>query len=224
MKFSLYNLYKQVILESGDVAPTIEDIQKAIDGHYMVNFRYISKNSSNTVRYCGIYAIGTTDGGNVAVRIHQAAPSSKANHTGEPQQWKTLILQKMRGWNPTKMKFHAPADAKYNINGDKTLNITYPDGGGSIASFSDKNMDKQRGRHSGWQSNIDTKQQNKPLEKGRGDSINNPVTNYEYTPYEKPQVNQKPRVKQEPQVQQEPQVNNRNDYPNDEDNPNDENI
>ena len=209
----LYNLYKEVILEATNIPPTIENVQDAINGHYMVNLTYNdgSDTANLNVRYCGIYAIGNTNSNNLAIRVHQASgPNLKANHTGEVQKWKTLILNHIESWSPTKMKFYSPADAKYNVNGDKTLNITYTDGGGNVANFDDKYMDNQRTRHSGWQSNLSTKQQNKPEVRDREVNTTSQNQNqyldsdYEYTPYEKPEVN--------------------NDYPNDEDDQHKENI
>jgi DNA-binding ferritin-like protein (Dps family) len=221
MKISLYNLYKQVILEAVD----LHSVQNALNGNFGVNIVYVKKDgegnptrdSSNTPRWCQVLAIGKTSKGNDAVRVYQiTGPNIRTNSKGEEERYKTFLLNNINpeDWRPTKKIFYSPPDGLFNTFGDKTLNITDATGN-NIAQFGDKYMDNYRERHAKWQSNLKTRQQNKPLEKGRADSEHNPNTDYEYTPYEKPQANQ---------VTDEPRVNNQPDYQDDEDNPNDENI
>ena len=129
----LYNLYKKVILESTE----IDAIQDAMNNHYTVNIVYNngSGNSSNQPRYCGIYAVGNTSNGHPAIRIYQiSGPNLRPNSKGVTERWKTLIIDNIESFNPTKFVFHAPADELFNINGDKTLNITNSSGG-NIATF-----------------------------------------------------------------------------------------
>jgi hypothetical protein len=136
MKLSLYNIYKSIILEATEV----EQVQSAINKHNTVNIIYNdgTKNSSNMVRYCGVYAIGITDGGNQAIRVYQiSGPNLRPNKNGVVERWKTLRLDRITSFNPTKFVFQAPADELYNINGDKTLNIT-GNGGGNVAVFNKK--------------------------------------------------------------------------------------
>jgi len=136
----LYNIYKQLILEATDV----EAVQDAINRHYTVNITYDngSKNSSNLPRYCGVYAIGTTNSGNQAIRVYQiSGPNLRPDKNGIVQRWKTLLINNITRWSPTKFIFYAPADELYNINGDKTLNITVTSAGsegGNIATFNKK--------------------------------------------------------------------------------------
>jgi hypothetical protein len=218
MKISLYNLYKQVILESVD----LHLVQDALNNNWGVKIVYNdgTKHSSSNSRWCQILAVGKTSKGHDAVRVYQVrGPNLRANpKTGKTEQYKTFRLDRIEHWGPTKFKFYSPPDGLFNTFGDKTLNVT-DSSGNNIAKFGDKYMDNYRERHANWQSNLQTKQQNEPLVKGRADSENNPVTKYDYnhTPYEKPVANQPPE-------RQEPEVDNNNDYPNDEDNPNDENI
>lgn len=136
MKFSLYNIYKSIILESTDV----DAIQDVINNHYTVNIVYNdgTKNSSNTPRYCGVYAIGTTNGGNQAIRVYQiSGPNLRPDKNGVIQRWKTFRVDRIMAFRPTKFVFHAPADELFNINGDKTLNIV-GNNGGNIAIFNKK--------------------------------------------------------------------------------------
>jgi len=179
----LYNLYKEVILEATELG----DVQRAMNNHVMVRFNYDGK-----PRYGGIYAIGTTNKGHSAIRFYEPNSKSKSK-----VQWKTLILNKIKDFEVLKMKIYSPPDELFNVNGDKTLNIKNGSGG-NVVSFDDKYMDNYRTRHSNWQSNLDTKQQNEPLNRNRvdnTDSANNAINynktnaDYEYTPYEKPITN-----------------------------------
>lgn len=192
----LYNLYEQIILESVD----LHLAQKALDGNWGVNIVYIkkdkdgnpTKNSSNQPRWCQVLAIGKTNKGNDAIRVYQVrGPNLRPNKkTGKIERYKTFLVNNIEpdGFRISKFKFYSPPDGLFNTFGDKTLNITSGDGG-NIASFGDKYMDNYRERHSNWQSSLDSKQQNEPLAKNRADSGENPYTDYEYTPYEKPVTN-----------------------------------
>lgn len=136
MKLSLYNIYESLILEATEV----EQVQNAINNHFTVNIIYNNgtKNSSNMKRYCGVYAIGMTNSGNQAIRVYQiSGPNLRPDNKGQVQRWKTLRLDRITLFAPTKFVFNAPADELYNINGDKTLNIT-GNGGGNVAVFNKK--------------------------------------------------------------------------------------
>jgi len=186
MKLSLYNLYKQIILEQVD----IHKAQEALNDNLGVNIVYVkkdsegnpTKDSTNRSRWCQILAIGKTSKGNDAIRVYQITPTPKANpKTGKVERYKTFLLNNIEpeDFRVSRFKFYSPPDGLFNSFGDKTLNITSADGN-RIAQFGDKYMDNYRKRHSNWQSNLKTKQANEPKVRDRADSGNNPYTDYEY--------------------------------------------
>ena len=145
----LYNIYKEVILEVKSLilegAPSTQQLHDAIHKHHTVNIVYDdgTNHSSNQPRYCGVYAYGTTSNGHAAIRVYQiSGPNLKAKSkvSGIIERWKTLRVDRITGWYPTKFVFHAPADNKFNHFQDKTLNLANGDldNKQNIASFSDK--------------------------------------------------------------------------------------
>jgi hypothetical protein len=233
MKISLYNIYKQLILEAVD----LHTAQNAMNKNYGVNIVYQKKdkdgrplkNSSNMPRWCQILAIGKTSKGHDAIRVYQiSGPNLRANKkTGKVEKYKTFILNNIapEDFRVSKFPFYSPPDGLFNAFGDKTLNVT--SSSGSIATFGDKYMDNYRQRHSNWQSNLKTRQTNEPKVKDRADSGANAYTDFEYNqPDNEPTVDNKTG---EPYIPYEkPKTNN--DYQDDnlddnlDDNPNDENI
>jgi hypothetical protein len=173
----LYNLYKQVILES----TKIEDIQDIIKNNRGVNiiYRDNSIDSNSGPRYCQVLAIGKTSKGNMAIRVYQiSGPNLKRDKKGQVQRWKTFRVDRIEDIKTTNFTFYAPPDELYNALGDKTLNIPNEGGMANMALFNDSNLDKYRERHAKWQSNLDTKKTNKPLTKTRDDNEEKPQPNY----------------------------------------------
>jgi hypothetical protein len=194
----LYNLYKEVILESVD----IKDIQNTLNSNMGVNISYQdnSKDSNSGPRYCQVFALGKTSKGNAAIRVYQVSgPNLKRDKQGNTIHWKTFRVDRIESWSPTNFKFYAPPDGLYNALGDATLNISANSGSANMAIFGGKNLDKYRERHSQWQSNIDSKQSNEPLAKDREEKSQS-YPEYDYTKYDKPEVEQpqtnRPEVKQ----------------------------
>ena len=176
----LYNLYKEVILEAVD----IKSVQNAIRNNLGVNIVYQdnSIDSNSGPRYCQILAMGKTSKGNIAIRVYQiSGPNLKRNKEGNIQRWKTFRLDRIQQMRPTNFKFYAPPDELFNALGDKTLNIPDNNGMANMAIFSDKNLDSYRERYRNWQSNLDSKQTNKPLKRDRNDNKEKPQPNYPTT-------------------------------------------
>ena len=193
----LYNLYKEVILES----TKIKDIQDVISNNLGVNITYVdnSIDSNSGPRYCQVLAIGRTSKGNDAIRVYQiSGPNLKRDKKGKIQRWKTLRVDRIQSLQPTNFTFYAPPDELYNALGDKTLNISSDGAMANMAIFKDKNLDSYRERHANWQSNIKTKKANEPNVRTRTDNQENPQSNsnqvtpsyqdYEYTKYDSPKV------------------------------------
>lgn len=177
----LYNLYKQVILESTNVQ--LKTIQDAMRRNVAVNMVYDdgTKNANLGNRYCQILAIGETSKNNMAIRVYQISGANlKKNKKGETVHWKTFLINNIPAdsFKPTEFKFYAPPDELYNALGDKTLNIPNNDGMANMAIFSDKSLENYRNKYKNWQSNLDNKTTNEPLVKNRGDNEERPQPNY----------------------------------------------
>lgn len=163
----LYNLFKEVILET---TAEINSIQDTMNKNLGVNISYADNKDGGTLgkRYCQVLAIGTTSKGTKAIRVYQiSGPNLKRNKKGQIERWKTFDINKILSWEPTNFTFYAPPDELYNALGDKTLNIPNKHGMANMAVFGDKNLDKYRERHANWQSSLDTKQANEPLVRNR---------------------------------------------------------
>lgn len=121
----LYNLYKQVILEATEV----EMVKHAIENGLNVNIIYDNGKDDGTAsqkRYCQIYNLGTTSGGNQAVRVYQISGPNINTKKGETR-WKTFRLDRIIDWQETNFKVNQPISTSdhsipYNNNQDITLN------------------------------------------------------------------------------------------------------
>jgi hypothetical protein len=110
----LYKILEEIILEERRLLTegvSDDEIIKAIEGKYMVNIDYDeSKDSSGpskpSQRYIAVYNLGTTKANNKAIRVFQVGGFSKSTPNGA---WKTLRVDRIIGWRPTKMKFYRPA-------------------------------------------------------------------------------------------------------------------
>jgi len=133
---SLYNIYKSIILESTE----INAIMDAINNHYTVNIMYDNgrdDGTKNLKRYCQVYNYGTTKLGNPAIRVFQVSGLNvKTNRYGIENRWKTLRVDRILSWEPTKFKIYkpiknVPKSPDFNPNHDITLN----NGSLSLAKF-----------------------------------------------------------------------------------------
>lgn len=137
----LYKLFENIILCEADEPSLLtgsvsdEDVIDAIKGKYFVNITYDdypNEESSTTPskRYIQVYNFSDTVADNKAIRAYQAGGQSKT--TPGRGAWKIFRLDRIRSWQPTKMKFYSPID-KFNPNGDRTMKTVH-----NIASFDDK--------------------------------------------------------------------------------------
>ena len=164
----LYNIYKELILESVD----IKQVQDVINNNKAVNLSYDHgrKGGNSSTRYCQVLAMGKTDKGLNAIRVYQiSGPNIVKDKRGKEIRWKTLLLDKIDNWTITNFTFYAPPDELFNALGDKTLNIPDNNGVSNLAIFGGKNLDKYRNRYANWQSDIKSKIANEPLAKDRED-------------------------------------------------------
>jgi hypothetical protein len=128
---NLYNLFKEVIFEESQKrirllteGVDVDSVRAAIDGMYMVNVKYRPE-EDNVVsnRYVAVYNLGKTKSGNDAIRVYQVSGGNR-----KQADWKTFRLDRVEGWQPTKMRWYNPVsdyDAsipKYQIGRDKTMN------------------------------------------------------------------------------------------------------
>jgi NACalpha-BTF3-like transcription factor len=135
----LYKLFENIILRevgeplTGNVSD--EDVIDAINGKYFVNITYDDYPDENpsvtpSKRYIQVYNFSDTTANNKAIRAYQTGGGSKT--TPGRGAWKIFRLDRIRSWQPTKMKFYSPVD-KFNPNGDRTMKTVH-----NIATFDDK--------------------------------------------------------------------------------------
>ena len=131
----LYKLFENIILRevgeplTGNVSD--EDVIDAINGKYFVNITYQDyPDAPPSKRYIQVYNFSDTVANNKAIRAYQAGGGSKT--TPGRGGWKIFRLDRIRSWQPTKMKFYSPVD-KFNPNGDRTMKSVH-----NIATFDDK--------------------------------------------------------------------------------------
>ena len=101
---NLYNLYEEVILES---RVTIDSVRDVINNHYTVNLTYDNGKDDGTKdinRYCHVYNLGKTSNGNEAIRVFQVTGPNINKGDGEEKRWKTLRLDRIGKWEPTKFR------------------------------------------------------------------------------------------------------------------------
>lgn len=126
----LYNLFKEVIFEESQKrirllteGVDMDSVRAAIDGMYMVNVKYRPE-EDNIVsnRYVAVYNLGKTKSGNDAIRVYQVSGGNR-----KQADWKTFRLDRVEGWQPTKMRWYNPVSdydssiPTYQINRDKTM-------------------------------------------------------------------------------------------------------
>lgn len=135
----LYKLFEEVIFESTGkflITENVSDDQiiDAINGKYNVNITYDDYPDSETPvapskRYIQIYNFAETKAGNKAIRAFQIFGGSKT--TPKQGAWKIFRLDRIRSWQPTKVKWQNPVSdkdpniPKYNSNGDKTMSKVF---------------------------------------------------------------------------------------------------
>lgn len=137
----LYKLFEHIILNevnesnflTGNVSD--KDVIDAIEGKYFVNITYDDYPDETTSvtpskRYIQVYNFSDTTANNKAIRAYQVGGGSKT--TPGRGAWKIFRLDRIRSWQPTKMRFYKPID-KFNPNGDRTMRIVH-----NIAKFDDK--------------------------------------------------------------------------------------
>lgn len=130
----LYNLFEDIILEESKrlLTENVSDqqVMDAIKGKYNVNILYDDyPNAVPSVppskRYIQVYNFSETKSGNKAIRAYQIFGGSKT--TPKSGAWKIFRLDRIRYWEPTKMKFTKPVSdldsriPKYNQQGDRAM-------------------------------------------------------------------------------------------------------
>lgn len=101
MGLSLYNIYKDIILE--EASP--QDVSSAIDEKRRVNIFYDAPdNESKGNRTIDPYVYGLTLAGNPAIRAYQVFGDTD---TEEPM-WKLFRLDRITRWEPTDYRFRKP--------------------------------------------------------------------------------------------------------------------
>ncbi len=133
---NLYNIFENIILEETAKAKLLKEnvsdgqVMDAIKGKYNVHILYDDyPNETPSVapskRYIQVYNLATTKAGNAAIRAFQLGGPSKTTTEGA---WKIFRLDRIRGWNPTKVRWKRPvsdfsaAIPTYNKDGDRSMN------------------------------------------------------------------------------------------------------
>lgn len=137
MESKLYKIFDSIILEELEIKKRSlnENVSKdavmdAIKNRYNVNITYDDYPNSPvpvapSKRYIQVYNFSDTIAGNEAIRAFQIFGGSKT--TPQKGAWKIFRLDRIRSWEPTKVKFARPVSDKdpsiptYNGNGDKTM-------------------------------------------------------------------------------------------------------
>ena len=127
----LYNLLNDVIIEESKKnirllteGVGLDNVRNAIDDKYMVNIMYRPEDDVSSKRYVAVYNLGKTKSGNDAIRVYQVSGGNR-----KKSDWKTFRLDRVEGWEPTKMKWYNPISdydssiPKYQINRDKTFKV-----------------------------------------------------------------------------------------------------
>lgn len=128
----LYNLFKEVIIEESQKhirllteGVDVDNVRNAIDDKYMVNLMYRPEEDNVlSKRYVAVYNLGKTKAGNDAIRVYQVSGGNR-----KQSDWKTLRLDRIEGWQPTKMKWYKPISdydpsiPDYKINQDKSFSV-----------------------------------------------------------------------------------------------------
>lgn len=127
----LYNLLNDVIIEESKKhiqllteGVDLDNVRNAIDDKYMVNIMYRPEDDVLTKRYVAVYNLGKTKSGNDAIRVYQVSGGNRKKND-----WKTFRLDRVEGWEPTKMKWYNPISdydpniPKYKINRDKSFSV-----------------------------------------------------------------------------------------------------
>lgn len=103
---NLYNIYKEIILESNLLTEAISDdvIRQAIDGEYRVNITYDDDKGGPTgKRNIEVYAVNDFKG-YTYIRAFQLFGDTKT----ETAVWKTFRKDRILSWEPTNFKFYNP--------------------------------------------------------------------------------------------------------------------
>lgn len=127
----LYNLLNDVIIEESKKhirllteGVDLDNVRNSIDDKYMVNIMYRPEDDVLSKRYVAVYNLGKTKSGNDAIRVYQVSGGNRKKND-----WKTFRLDRIEGWEPTKMKWYNPISdydssiPKYKINRDKTFSV-----------------------------------------------------------------------------------------------------
>ncbi len=135
----LYKLFEEIILEASEKKLLTENVSDdevidAINQKYNVNITYDDYPDSETPvppskRYIQVYNFAETKAGNKAIRAFQIFGGSKT--TPKKGAWKIFRLDRIRSWQPTKVKWQEPVSNKdtsiptYNKVGDRTMNKVF---------------------------------------------------------------------------------------------------
>jgi predicted DNA-binding transcriptional regulator YafY len=112
---SLYNTYKEVILESVQYS----EIEDAIEGKYAVLIRYAGPDGKGSgERLIVPYALGVTTSGHKVLRAAQEDGESASN---KPNAWKFFRVDRITAWEPWKEYKNKKAHNGFNPNWDKSM-------------------------------------------------------------------------------------------------------
>ncbi len=128
----LYNLFKEVIIEESQKhirllteGVDVDNVRKAIDDKNMINIMYRPEEDNVlSKRYVAVYHLGKTTAGNDAIRVYQVNGGNR-----KTSDWKTFRLDRIEGWQPTKMKWYNPISdyddtiPDYKLNQDKKFSV-----------------------------------------------------------------------------------------------------
>ena len=103
----LYKLFENIILEetASLLTENVSDeaVIDAINGKYFVNITYEDyPDAPPSKRYIQVYNFSDTIADNKAIRAYQVGGGSKT--TPGRSAWKIFRLDRIRSWQPTKMK------------------------------------------------------------------------------------------------------------------------